>query len=192
MLWPLILPIQITAVILLGLGLLTIACAPWLKLKRGAAFSWALLVASLLFIPSCAGIMTVLDSVRFGTFHHASFAEVDDFRVERYLPPAAADIRLRKHMQGFDAKFRISESNLDRYLESLWDEYGDFSIISRREYEQAKQGTTQPAPFLDNPQEWPPLTKPVEYKSPMAPNGAGFTIWYSKEDGVAYERASYW
>lgn len=192
MLWPLILPIQITAGTLLGLGLLVIACAPWLKLKRGAAFSWALLVASLLFIPSCAGVMTVLDSVRFGTFQYASFGEVDDFRVERYLPPAATDILIRKHMQGFDAKFRIGEAALDRYLESLWDEYGDLSITSRREYEQAKQETSHPTPFLDNPQEWPPLTKPVEYQSPRAANGAGFTIWYSKEDGVAYERAGYW
>ncbi|WP_442481331.1 hypothetical protein [Aeoliella sp. SH292] len=192
MFWPLVLPIQWTAAILFGLGLLAVATAPLLKRKRTATFWWVLLVVALAFIPSCTGIMTVLDSVRFGTFQYATFGDVDDVRVERYLPPAATDIRVRKHMQGFDAKFRISESALDRYLESLWDEYGDGSTFSRAEYQESKQRISRSHPFLDDPKEWPPLTNPVEFQSPTAPNGAGFTIWYSKEDGVAYERASYW
>ncbi len=47
-------------------------------------------------IPSCVGIMAILDAQRFGTFQCNSGSEVNDFRVERYLPAKARNISLKK------------------------------------------------------------------------------------------------
>ena len=32
----------------------------------------------------------------------------------------------------------------------------------------------------------------IELAGPWAPNGAGFTIWYSQSQGMAYLHAGYW
>jgi hypothetical protein len=40
--------------------------------------------------------MAVTDEQRFGVFEYTSFDDVNDFRVERYLPTAATDITIDK------------------------------------------------------------------------------------------------
>lgn len=150
MLWPIVLPFAITACVLLTL----VFVAPVVKWRRVPTSIGMTLLSLIAFVPSCTGIMRILDADRFGVIEYASFDNVDDFRVERYLPPPATNITVDKYAQGFRARFTISQSQLDAYLDDVWRKYGD--------------------------------------RGPTAGNGAGFTIWFSPSEGVAYQRGSYW
>jgi putative effector of murein hydrolase LrgA (UPF0299 family) len=69
MLWPLVLPFQITCVVLLvAVAALTAYASPkgW---KRATSFVCYSAIGFLVFIPSCTGIMLVVDAIRFGDFH---------------------------------------------------------------------------------------------------------------------------
>jgi hypothetical protein len=76
--------------------------------KPGLAFFLASSVAFIAFIPSCNGIMSMLDARRFGVFQYATFGDVRDFLVERYLPKAAKAITLEKTAMGHRAKYSIT------------------------------------------------------------------------------------
>ena len=39
---------------------------------------------------------------------------------------------------------------------------------------------------------WPHLENATEFYSPTAVNGAGFSVWFSDSEGVAYQHAGYW
>lgn len=190
MLWPVILPAQITFWILIAAVVTATAVAPAVRIRRVPAFAISLGLAVILFIPSCSGIMTVIDEHRFGVFRYSAFASVGDFRVERYLPPAASDITLEKSPQGFLAKFRIDEDALEKWFESVWDRYGDQSVVTRAE---AHRGGFEyvPEEVLDR-MNWRIPDDAQVCVGPVAGNGAGFTIWYDASRGTAYQRAAYW
>jgi len=84
------------------------------------------------FVPSCTGIMHVLDGHRFGVFTYATFDEVDDARVERYLPPTATNITIHKQAIGFRARFTITQAQLDAHLDEAWRRYDDGAAIRKR------------------------------------------------------------
>lgn len=71
MFWPVILPFQITCgALIVAVVLLTVYASP----KSGTHFKslcFYSLVALVAFIPSCTGIMMVIDVVRFGDFQYA-------------------------------------------------------------------------------------------------------------------------
>lgn len=190
MFWPLFLPSFITFAILVGAVLLVMWQAPRWRIAPSSVLFWGTLCGVLAFVPSCAIVMGLVDRVRFGVFDYVSFADISDSRVERYLPPAATQITVEKRQSGFRARFRISENDLNTYLDADWKSRGNTSPIP---YDQAR-----PAPDTTGSHEifsdlnWPPMVEVVRYQGPLAPNGAGFTIWYSSPSGIAYERASYW
>ncbi len=70
--------------------------APLLKLRRANVFGTLVVIALLAFIPVMCAIGTIVDRYRFGIFTYASFGDVRDFRVERYLPPTATQITIEK------------------------------------------------------------------------------------------------
>jgi hypothetical protein len=192
MFWPIVLPFKITFWLFTGILATATLLAPLLKQKRGKLFLITALLGSVAFVPSCAAIMTLLDKHRFGVFQYSTFDEVNDFRVERYLPPASTDITIDKSTMGFRAKFHIKERDLVAYLDDLWARYGDRSTIARTELQ--NEAPTSPEEFKLNFGDlgWPPLANAIEYRGPVAPNGAGFAIWFSKAESIAYERAGYW
>lgn len=196
MLWPLVLPFKITCVVMIVLVAAVTLAAPLVRWKRWNMLGLSVVLAAMAFIPSCAGIMTVIDTQRFGVFHHATFDEVNDPRVEPWFPTAATDIRLHKSMQGFQAKYSIAEADLKKFMDGIWSRYGQYSTMSRTQIQTqldaGRLAVTSPADLNEGSPDWPPLTNPVVYMSPRAANGAGFTIWYSVEDGVAYQEAGYW
>ena len=111
MLWPLVLPFKITFWVLAGLVATATVFAPVAKCRRSRTLLVSLLAAALLFVPSCSAVMAVIDANRFGLFQVASFDEMDDFRVRRYLPPEARDITIEKQAAGYRARFKISNSS---------------------------------------------------------------------------------
>jgi hypothetical protein len=192
MLWPLVLPFHITFWCLAALVAIATAVAPALRWKRRRTFLIAVFVACVTLIPSCAGIMAIIDTHRFGVFEYDTFAEVKDFRVERYLPPTATAITIEKRPQGFRARFSIAEGDLMAYLDDLWRQYGDKSIVKRGEMASMSVVDHESHELQFGDLGWPPLDGAMEYHSPTAENGAGFFVWYSPKRRIAYQRAGYW
>lgn len=191
MLWPIVLPFLITVCIISGLIAVVTVLAPRGVWRRASVFCVASGLGVLGFVPACTCVMHVLDAKRFGVFTYATFDEVNDFRVERYLPPAAQGITLDKRAQGFRARYTINETELLSYLDELWDKYGEHSLEGRQE---------RPTPSIVRNSHgvwyedlgWPSLDDAIEYRSPSARNGAGFFVWYSRKERIAYQRAGYW
>lgn len=192
MLWPLILPFKITAAVIAAvIAILTLA-APRFKWRRRPVFFYSFIVGIVAFVPSFAGITSVIDMQRFGTFEHGTFADVEDFRVERYLPPAARDITLNKYGQGFRARFTISQAELDAELNAAWREYGYRSATKRGGLRTQNPVSVSSHEHNFGELDWPYIPDMKEYHGPRAANGAGFTLWYSPSTETAYERADYW
>src|SRR5579863_8848081 len=184
MFWPLVLPFQITISLLVASVALLTTFAPMVKWKCGKMFGISLAFGCLAFIPSCMGIMAIVDFQRFGTFQYNSASEVNDFRVARYLPAEAKNISLKKFPSGHYAKYSIAKAELLSYLDALWDKYGQYSAVSR---DQLHKG--QPADFSDQvfaELKWPVLKNPIEFHSPVEDDGGGATYYFDETTNTVY------
>lgn len=193
MFWTLTTPVTVTVCGLIVCIVAATLLAPRFAVKRSKAFALSIVLGALAFIPSCMGINAAIAPFRFGVFQCDGYDDVNDWRVYRYLPQGATDITLEKpaHGNGFRAKFTMSQSELEAWIDKQWVLYGDQSEVSRAEanslwggfdrFMEEFSGFAEPLP-----------TDAVQYGGPYAPNGAGFTIWYSPEQGVGYQRAGYW
>lgn len=192
MLWPVVLPFKITICCLVVLVAIVTAAAPALNWQRGKTFLIATILACVAFVPLCTGIMRLVDTQRFGVFHYDVITDVNDFRIERYLPTNARDITLEKHAAGHRAKYSISESELMEYLDSLWSEYGEHSAISRDELGDGTPVGASQFDYKYGDLGWPPLENAVEYHSPVQGDGGGATYYFDRDAGTAYHLAGYW
>ena len=192
MLWPFLFPFKITFWSIAALvGLVTIA-APVFGFRRGKAFINAFVVASVIFIPSCTAIMAVVDSKRFGMFEAATFSEIDDFRIERYLPPSSREISVEKQPAGFRARFKISKLDLSTWFDNFWTRYGEYSVSDRDDASDSSKSDAEylQMEFVNLDWEYPSDMTVLE--GPIARNGAGFTLWYDEETQTAFQRGHYW
>ncbi len=176
MLWPLVLPCQITLGGMIVVLILGIAIAPKCKKSRKRFIAWGLLLGSLAFVPSCTALMTILDQYRFGVFEYVGYDAVNDLRVERFLPDAATDITIEKSSRGYRAKFSISCESLEDWFDESWNRDGESSVVPRDNEESSIPITSDAFEIQYGDLGWPPLEDAVEYVGPTAPNGAGFTI----------------
>lgn len=192
MLWPIVLPFKIAFFSLAGLVLFITLCSPLLKWDRKNAFLISTILACLAFLPFCMGIKSILDAQRFGIFQYAAHDDVDDFRIERYLPMNARDITLDKSMMGHRVRYSISKTDFMQYLDEQWRKYGESSAISRDEM---PNGTAvMPEMFNQHYGDlnWPPLGNAREYSSPIQGDGGGATYYFEEDSGMAYHYAGYW
>ncbi len=192
MLWPLILPFKIAFWLLAGLVAIVTILAPSLKWKRGKTFAIALLLAIVAFIPSCTGIMAIVDSQRFGLFQYDSFAQVNDERIERYLPTQARNITLEKYAAGHRARYSISESDLMAYVDGLWDQYGEYSATERDDLDDGAKVSPESFDLYFGDLGWPVLENAIELNSPREGDGGGATYFLDRSGGTVYHFAGYW
>ena len=189
------LPVKITFWLLVGLVIVLTLVAPYLKWRRTRTFLFGSLVAVVAFVPSLFGVSSVVDTFRFGHFQHASFADVNDFRIERWLPPDATDISLFKNYggNGYRARFTISEEKLIEYLDELWQAHAHQSAIQRHEFSHDGKETSGTAHF-DQFQiiGWNPIAVSIVYHSPVEGDGGGATYYHDRNSGVTLQRAGYW
>ncbi|WP_145247185.1 hypothetical protein [Aeoliella mucimassa] len=182
---------RLTFVVLVALVCLATMFAPRWNRKRKSMFSLAVAVACVAFIPSCVLIQVAIDKVRFGEFEYSSAADIHDRRVDGWMPRQASNIRLFKHAGGFQAKYQIEQAELEAFIDREWKEWGRYSVVSRSDIEQGRFVSTMREDFR-----YPPETgsdTPLKtYSSPVAADGAGFTIWYDPETATAYQEAGYW
>jgi hypothetical protein len=192
MLWPLVLPFQITILLLIAFVTVLTALAPIVKWKRGKMFETCLAIGCLAFIPSCMEFMAIIDAQRFGTFQYNSATDVNDFRVARYLSATARNISLKKFPSGQRAKYSISKANLLSYLDALWDEDGQHSTTSRDQLHDGEPVSFDSVDHLFADSKWPALANPIEFHSPIARNGAGATYYFDATTDTVYQTAGYW
>lgn len=196
MFWPLILPFQITCgVLLVGVALLTMFASP----KSGNHFKslcFYSLIGLVAFIPSCTGIMMAIDAVRFGDFKYASFHDIPDFRSQRYLPEAATEIQMRKHANGYFARYKLSSDEFISFLDELWQKYGEFSAADRGEHHKEGRSFKSVDPesfdrtFADLG--WVRPTDAIVYYSPSEADGGGATYYVDADSGLVFQRTEFW
>lgn len=193
MLWPIILPFQITCGVLIAVVIALTLAAPPRAWGRGKRFLLYSAIAFVAFIPSCTGIMMVVDSVRFGDFNYASFDDIPDFRSRRYLPEKAEDIQIRKCFNGYLARYQLSSHEFNAYLDNLWRMYGTDSA-SEREGGQDEGQAADPESFRMWFGElgWDFPIHAVVYQSPREPDGGGATYIVDAENGIVFQRTSFW
>ena len=192
MFWPIVLPFQLTCLLLAVATCAVVWYAPRRNWKRSHVFFACIGMSFLLFVPACIGIGTVADHFRFGRFSHSNYDQINDFRVQRYMPPAASNVDVDKYASGFRARYEISPDELDQWIDGLWQRYGDVSAISRDELEREPLDNLEYTSHVFDGLPWQPKIGCEEISGPVAGNGAGFTVWYNRSDGIAYERAGYW
>jgi hypothetical protein len=190
MLWPLILPLQITVVLLVVAVAVLTVLAP--RAKRLRTFVLGSLLACALFVPALFGVSAIVDVVRFGTFHYTTAAEVDDFRVNRYLPPAARDITLHKSGPGYCARYTLEEAALRAYLDSFWATYGTKSSMTR---DSLHDGQVVGAGDIDSvfrKLDWVVPKEARRWNSPVEDDGGGATYYFDPATSTVLQRAGYW
>lgn len=191
MFWPLVLPFQITVVLMIAL----LFGAIWLGIRKKWHSSSTTIAAfclpPLMFIPSCVGTSYIVDYFRFGTFQYADFESIQDFRIERYMPPSATDITVFKHFSGngYRARFTITQQDFDAWHNGMWERHGEHSVMKLPE----DDGTvaSDPGSFQRwfGEFNWSLPRDSVEYQGPVAGNGAHYTIDYSPSEQVAFLRS---
>ncbi|MEQ1826965.1 MAG: hypothetical protein ABL921_13505, partial [Pirellula sp.] len=107
------LPVAITFWCMVAMVIVVAICKP-----RPQPIGFALVIAVAGFIPSCVGIMHVVDQFRYGRFEYASAAVVPkDGYIE--LPSAALNIVLYRDAVGHCARFQVETDELREWFESM-------------------------------------------------------------------------
>ncbi|MGI5870131.1 MAG: hypothetical protein ACOX9C_11905 [Kiritimatiellia bacterium] len=192
MFWPVVLPFKITFYILGAVVVVLTLFSAMRKKKWRKTFFVATALSCLAFIPSCRFMQTCVDQHRFGVFEYESFDEVDDFRVERYLPRAARDIVVNKYGSGHEAKYKIAEEDLRAFVDDLWNRHGHLSSFSRKDLEENACRISGDQIRIFGKLNWPVLDDAIRLSAPVAGNGAGCEYFYSRSAQTAYHRAGYW
>ncbi len=191
MLWPLVLPFQITFWLLVAFVAVSTIFAPK-KWARSNVFGISLVLGCVAFIPSCMGIMSIVDSQRFGIFQYHSAADVNDFHVEHYLPQKAQNITLMTYVSGHRAKYSISKADLLSFLDAIWDKYGQYSDVPRNKLPDGEAISADIIEVMFPDLKWPALKNPTVYRSPVGSRGSGATYYFDATTNTVYHIASYW
>ena len=191
MFWAAVDPVRYAFILLCSTVVLTTVFAPKLGWKRIKTFFLSAFCTLFLIFPVAFGIAKIMDPLRFGIFHYQNHAAISSQKIARWLPPAAKDITVNQTMGGFEAKYSIGHNEMKDWLDRHWVERGSRAVESR---EEAKSEDTYY--FIDEKSAaklgW---TFPVDvsiHPGPRGTNYAGFTIWFSEAEGIAFHDAGYW
>ncbi len=137
--------------------------------------------------------MMAVDAVRFGDFAYASYDDIPDFRSQRYLPEVAADIRMRKHGNGYLARFTISARDFESYLDQLWEEFGEYSSVERGGFhDDGKSVNPESFNMTFGDVGWDCPANAIVYYSPSEEDGGGATYYFDADAGVVFQRTGFW
>jgi hypothetical protein len=156
------------------------------KKRRGTARIFAMLI--ILFIPACLGITELRYVYRYGEFVFDSAVEISDSRVRRWMPEQAREIDLRSYATGMEAEYVIGYAELHAFIAGFYQrmkdipDYANNRNFVRDYHEFMALDATLPDAYDDE----------VVFRSPRAPNGAGFIITFDPTTGRASQQANYW
>lgn len=120
-------------------------------------------------------------------------AEISDPRIKPWLPPQATEISVQSDRGGHMARYKVSEADLKKFLDQLWEAKKDSSAHKRELMSGEGEPTTQRSMArFSKMAGWEPLENATTYYSPSKGSGAMTTYHYDKEAGIAYHDAGYW
>jgi len=194
MFWPIVLPFQITIWLFLVILVAAVFYAICSKRTTWKVVCISFGLALVAFVPSCAGVGLVLDNFRFGYFQHAAFDDVNDFRIERYLPTESCDIELFKSFNGngYVAKYEIAYGSLKGYVDGMWECWGQHSAVSHSEFQRSQATYSEMVLPEFSDLGWSLEGEVVIFHSPVEGDGGGSTYYHELETGVTLQRAWYW
>ena len=183
----LVLPFLIT----FGLAVVSFILMPLLGkkvfgLKKRISFIRSALVVLVLFIPSCIGIMKIVDPFRYGTFTYSTPEEIYDRRIRRWMPPTATDVVVHRSDVGHLAQFTVDKNALMEWLPQICKEYAFCKEIIGPRMLDTTDLITVSNSRLYKDVVWKYPEDSGGYDAHLSGNGAGFTIWYSESLNVGY------
>ncbi|HET6425123.1 MAG TPA: hypothetical protein VFG20_15660 [Planctomycetaceae bacterium] len=194
MLAPLVLPLQITCVVV---GLLSLIVAMlWQRIAKRPRISFFLmLVTSIgLFVPTLLVVSLIVDEARYGKQEFATGAQVVDRYVE--VPASATNIILHKYASGHELRMNVDEDALLAWMDAVTKKSQQFArdatpfekdeSFGRGEYFRHIWKTR----FAKYGWEAPPDI--VQYKGWRSARGSGFDVYYSPQSQTAFISAAYW
>ncbi len=93
---------------------------------------------------------------------------------------------------GYRARFTITQAELDQWLDGVWTQFSQDSIVRRRDDNLKQKVGREFTGTIFEGLDWKIPDDLIEYEGPVAANGAGFTIWYDAQTQAAFQRAGYW
>ncbi len=192
MLWPIVLPFKITFCIVAGFVTAAVLLSPLFKWKLGKTVLVSVFIGLLAFAPICAGIGSILDSRRFGVFHYDTYSEVQDFRIERYLPPKAREITLDKSAMGHRAKYSITFDELTEYLDALWIKSNGRSAVPRDQLNDGEKETSDRFEHRFEGLDWAMPETALHFHSPVQSDGGGADYFFDAKTNTVFQHAGYW
>lgn len=182
---PLVLPLQVTCVAM---------CVAFLALvfllrrfaKRPYLCSLGLCV--LATIPTLYLVGAIVDSMRYGEFHHADASRLNDGYVE--LPAEASNIVLHKYASGHELMFDIDRASLESWINEMEGRWSEFTDPSSFELETEADQLEFSSRFSRGGWKMPPDA--VLYRGPRSGRGGGCDVWYCDASQIAFISAGYW
>lgn len=193
---PLVLPFQITVV---AFAIFWFVGA--LVFRTRERIAWMTLAAILLFIPSCAGVMAVVDTQRYGRFDYDNASEIPS---DRYLelPGDATDITVYRSDSGHWAKFTIDTQALQSWIDSRRSLQPDLNRKNDDDEWLASPSVSLQDDVLEQKQQafssrfpgtgWTYDPAMHEIHVILSERGGGFTLWHIPASGATYISAAYW
>ncbi|MEM6688088.1 MAG: hypothetical protein AAF664_01590 [Planctomycetota bacterium] len=192
MLWPVVFPLKITLWLLAGFVFVATVTAPVCKWRVEKAFLVSSFLAIIAFVPLCSGIGTYVNAGRFGVFEYESFDEIQDPRVEWYLPPTARKIVVDKQAMGHRAKYEVELDDLLSFLDDEWAASQGSSAITREELDDGQETVMSYFELRFDALDWKLPESAMRFHSPVASDGAGAIYYFDESSGMAFHHAGYW
>ena len=193
---PTVLPFQITAA---AFAILWCVCA--IALRTPKRIAWLSFAAVLLFIPSCLGVMAVVDLQRYGRFDYATTSEIPaDEYIE--LPATATDITLYRNGAGHWAKFMIDTPTLQSWIDERRSLRPDLNRHHDADEWLATANEPQRPDMLELNQRifgdqfpttgWTYDPSMLQVHVSRSDRGGGYTVWHVPSTGDTFLSAGYW
>jgi hypothetical protein len=177
---PVILPVQVTVLVIVGFIICATALLPRRGYSSGKVLAYCCLGSVALFVPSCVAIGFVVDLFRYGEFSYRRASEITDPYIR--IPKSATDIMVFKFASGHDLRFSVAEADLLTWL----------GEVSAERADEKKRYTFGASYRRFSQHNWMISEAMDMYASPTSPRGSGFHVWYSRESGIACLDALYW
>lgn len=135
-------------------------------------------------------IGSVVDSIRYGEFHHLDATRLNDGYVQ--LPVDATEITLHKYASGHEMKFKTTGTSLESWMTELTKQRQAYSNATPFKLDVRSDFDAEEFENHFGEHGWRYPDDAVVYRGWRSGRGAGFDIWYSDREQSAYIRAAYW
>lgn len=128
-----------------------------------------------------------------GKHSFATVKEIEDQRIQPWLPPQATEIDLFSERNGHFARYKINEKDFTAFMNQLWETGGKDSAHKRESMSGEGEPVSRDA--MDKRFKtlgWKPLENAVTWFSPSKGSGAMTTYYYDRKAGIAYHDRGYW